>query len=100
MSDKDRLGIPRPFVEEGKGPAGISRPFVENEGERLIGELEDAVADERKADQEYARIIIMLREQGFEDEADRVEQIRSAEMEHKDQLQNILSKIEREVRRS
>lgn len=95
--DKDRFGVPRPFVDGGEGPAGVDRPLVRNQEERLVVELESMISDENAANVEYQRIINMLMRTGFEDQADVVRTIRDQEREHKSKLENILSKVRRET---
>lgn len=95
--ERDRFGLPRPLVNDGEGPAGFDRPLVGDETERLISELEDAIGEEQKADIDYHRLIMMMREQGFDSEADTVEQIREEEMKHKEMFENILSNIRRKT---
>lgn len=93
---KGKFGGPRPLVDDdGKGPLGFDRPLAGDKEERLIAELESAIADEDGAEQEYMRIIIMLRETGFDNAADTVEEIRSQEMEHRGMLENVLGEIRR-----
>lgn len=95
---EDRFGIDRPLVDDSAtGPLGIDRPFVRNDVEILVAELESAVADERNADKEYQKIITQLRNNGFDEAASTVEQIRDQEMEHKNMLSNILSKVRRDT---
>lgn len=95
--DKDRFGFPRPFVDDGEGPAGINRPLVGNQEERLIAELEDAIGDESSAGVEYQRLINMLMRNGYEQEADVVRDIQQQEMKHKDKFQAILGKVRRDT---
>lgn len=95
--EKDQFGLPRPLVNDGEGPAGFDRPLVGSRQETLIAELESAVGDEEQADIDYHRIIMMLREQGFNSEADTVEQIREEEMKHRDMFKNVLSNVRRKT---
>lgn len=90
--------VPRPFVDEdGKGPLGFDRPLVKSEAEKLISDLEDSIAIERKAEDEYLRIIIRMKELNLNVEADVVEEIMQQERENKKQLENILNNVSRRI---
>lgn len=95
--DQGRLGVPRPFTEDGEGPLGVNRPLVQDGIEQLEVELEDLVEDEKQADIKYHRIIIKLEELNFDDLSRRIRDMRNQEINHKDELRNILNEIRRKT---
>lgn len=95
--DKDRFGVPRPFTEDGEGPLGVDRPFVQGGLEQLEVELEDLIEQEKQADIEYHRIVMKLEQFGFVDLSNRIKKIRRQEINHKEELENILQEVRRKT---
>lgn len=87
--------VPRPFVEDGEGPLGVTRPFAPDKVEKLEVELEDAINQSGKSEMTMHRIIMQLEEMGLRDEAKAVQNMREHEMEHGKKLKNILDKLRR-----
>lgn len=65
--------------------------------ERLVGELESMIEDEESAKEEYARVIKMLEDNGYNDMADQVRSIRDDEIRHSKEFRNMVSQIRRET---
>lgn len=82
-------------------PLADSRPFgpfvsqSANAEERLVAELENVVGSEESAREEYEGVIRLLRERGFDSEAEVVEDIMEDEIRHREELMNILSTVRR-----
>lgn len=95
--EDDKFGIPRPFVEDGKGPMGVDRPLTKNQEERLIAELEAMSVGGERSDADFQRLINMLSRNGFEDQADVVRTVREGEKERATKIQNVLSVVRREL---
>lgn len=95
--EEDKFGIPRPFIENGKGPAGFDRPLTKGKEERLLAELEAMAVGKNRTDAEFQRLINMLSRNGFEDQADVVRSVRDGEKERVTKLQNVLGVVRREL---